>query len=226
MTVVPPLVWKHGLQRFVEYIPRLSDRRAGAALQQRADRRVAVAVRGLRAARGGGDGLRHRRHRDDGRRLPGVHRGRPHRHPRRRPATPTRSRPRSARCSPIRSAASAWAPPRASTSARTSRGSARRRSRSTCTARCFRSNRVVPHPSSRRSRSSDCAAACDEADGFTVNIPLTRVHAPITSLPDADSMTIQTSLNRPSEANAEACGPDGAAFVRGTPAARRSRTSA
>ncbi len=24
MTVVPPLVWKHGLQRFVEYIPRLS----------------------------------------------------------------------------------------------------------------------------------------------------------------------------------------------------------
>jgi pyruvate,water dikinase len=58
------------------------------------------------------------------------------------------------------------------------------------------------------------------SNGSGVNSPLTRVDALIISPTDAGGMTAQTSRNRPGEVHAEASRSDGAAFVRGTPAAR------
>ncbi len=52
------------------------DRRAGAALQLGPDPRLAVCLRGVRIARGGGAGLRHRRRFDDGGRVAGGGRAR------------------------------------------------------------------------------------------------------------------------------------------------------
>ena len=76
LKLVPSLVKRWGLQSRVTFTGRVSDGGAGAALQLGGDTRVAVGLRGVRPAGGGGDGLRHARRLDDGGRVPGGRRGR------------------------------------------------------------------------------------------------------------------------------------------------------